>query len=78
MAEKTSTFTRASAGYERVVVPAVFAPWAEDLLNTAMVAPGTRMLDPACPDGLPFSMEAYVGSRSVRTPMLHITASPIH
>ena len=25
MAEKSSTFTRASAGYERVVVPAVFA-----------------------------------------------------
>ena len=38
MAEKSSTFTRASAGYERVVVPAVFAPWAEDLLNTAAVA----------------------------------------
>ena len=65
MAEKSSTFTRVSAGYERVVVPAVFAPWAEDLLNTAAVAPGTRMLGPACPDGLAFSMEAYVGSRSV-------------
>ena len=25
MSEKSSTFTRASAGYERVVVPAVFA-----------------------------------------------------
>ena len=65
MVESSSMFTRASAGYERVVVPAVFAPWAEDLLNRAAVAPGTRMPARACPDGLAFSIEAYVGSRSL-------------
>jgi len=52
MAESTSTFTRASAGYERVMVPAVFAPWAKDLLETAALAPGMRVLDVACGTGI--------------------------
>ena len=52
MAESSSTFTRASAGYERVMVPAVFAPWAKDLLETAALAPGMRVLDVACGTGI--------------------------
>ena len=52
MAESSSTFTRASAGYERVMVPAVFAPWAEDLLTTVAVVPSTRLLDVACGTGI--------------------------
>ena len=31
-----------SAGYERVMVPGVFAVWAKDLLETAALAPGMR------------------------------------
>jgi ubiquinone/menaquinone biosynthesis C-methylase UbiE len=52
MAESTSIFTRASAGYELVMVPAVFAPWAKDLLETAALAPGMRVLDVACGTGV--------------------------
>ena len=52
MAESSSTFTRASAGYERVMVPAVFGPWAKDLLETAALAPGMRVLDVACGTGI--------------------------
>jgi ubiquinone/menaquinone biosynthesis C-methylase UbiE len=47
-----STFTRASASYERVMVPAVFSPWAKDLLETTGLAPGTRVLDAACGTGI--------------------------
>ena len=39
MAESSSTFTRASAGYERIMVPAVFGPWANNLLETAALPP---------------------------------------
>ena len=52
MAESSSTCTRASTGYERVMVPAVFAPWAKDLLETAALAPGMRVLDVACGTGI--------------------------
>ncbi len=52
MAEISSTFTRASAGYERVMVPAVFATWAKDLVETAALAPGMRVLDVACGTGI--------------------------
>jgi ubiquinone/menaquinone biosynthesis C-methylase UbiE len=52
MAESSSTFTRASTGYERVMVPAVFGPWAKDLLETAALAPGMRVLDVACGTGV--------------------------
>ena len=52
MAESSSTFTRASAGYERVMVPAVFGPWAKDLLETAALTPGMRVLDVACGTGI--------------------------
>jgi ubiquinone/menaquinone biosynthesis C-methylase UbiE len=52
MAESSSTFTRASASYERIMVPAVFAPWANDLIETAALAPGIRVLDVACGTGI--------------------------
>lgn len=54
MAETTSTFTRASvpAPYERVMVPAVFGPWAKDLLDTVALPAGTRVLDVACGTGI--------------------------
>ncbi len=52
MVESSSTFTRASAGYERVMVPAVFAPWAKDLLDVVALAPGMRVLDVACGTGV--------------------------
>ena len=52
MSESSSTFTRASAPYERVMVPAVFGPWAKDLLDTVALAAGTRVLDVACGTGI--------------------------
>ena len=52
MAEATSTFTRASAPYERVMVPAVFGPWGKDLLDTVALPAGTRVLDVACGTGI--------------------------
>lgn len=52
MSEGSSTFTRASAAYERVMVPAVFGPWAKDLLATAALALGMRVLDVACGTGI--------------------------
>jgi ubiquinone/menaquinone biosynthesis C-methylase UbiE len=63
MAESSSTFTRASEGYERVMVPAVFGPWAKDLLDTAALAPGMRILDVACGTGIVARLAApQVGS----------------
>jgi ubiquinone/menaquinone biosynthesis C-methylase UbiE len=52
MAESSSGFSRASAAYERVMVPAVFGPWAKDLLDTVPLAPGMRVLDVACGTGV--------------------------
>jgi ubiquinone/menaquinone biosynthesis C-methylase UbiE len=63
MAESSSTFTRASAGYERVMVPAVFASWAKDLVETATPTPGLRVLDVACGTGIVARLAAaQVGS----------------
>jgi ubiquinone/menaquinone biosynthesis C-methylase UbiE len=52
LAEGSSTFTRASAAYERVMVPAVFRPWAADLLESSVLAAGMRVLDAACGSGI--------------------------
>ena len=52
MPESSSGFTRASAAYERVMVPAVFGPWAKELLDIAVLAPGMRVLDVACGTGI--------------------------
>jgi ubiquinone/menaquinone biosynthesis C-methylase UbiE len=48
MAENSATFTLASAAYERVMVPAVFGPWAKDLLDTVRLVAATAVLDVAC------------------------------
>ena len=52
MAESSSSFTRASAAYERVMVPAVFGSRAKDLLDTAALAYGMKALDVACGTGI--------------------------
>jgi len=52
MAEHSYDFTRANAAYERVMVPAIFGPWARDLIDTAALAPGMRVLDLACGTGI--------------------------
>lgn len=38
--------------YERALVPAVFAPWAEVLVLLANLQPGDRVLDLACGTGI--------------------------
>jgi len=38
--------------YERHMVPAIFGPWAEDLLALATPKPGERVLDVACGTGV--------------------------
>ena len=58
MAENSSTFTLASAAYERVMVPAVFGPLAKHLLDTAALAQGVKVLDVACGTGIVARMAA--------------------
>jgi ubiquinone/menaquinone biosynthesis C-methylase UbiE len=38
--------------YERDLVPTIFGPWAEDLLDAAAMRPGARVLDVACGTGV--------------------------
>jgi ubiquinone/menaquinone biosynthesis C-methylase UbiE len=38
--------------YERHMVPAIFGPWAEDLITLATPKPGERVLDVACGTGV--------------------------
>lgn len=38
--------------YERYMVPAIFAQWAADLIDSASVQPGERVLDVACGTGV--------------------------
>src|SRR3954453_15082278 len=39
-------------GYERGLVPAMFAPWALDLVAVAALQPAERVLDVACGTGI--------------------------
>jgi ubiquinone/menaquinone biosynthesis C-methylase UbiE len=38
--------------YERYLVPSIFAPWANDLVEVAALHPGQRVLDIACGTGI--------------------------
>jgi ubiquinone/menaquinone biosynthesis C-methylase UbiE len=38
--------------YERALVPSLFGPWAQDLLDRVRLAPGDRVLDLACGTGI--------------------------
>src|SRR5712664_1454339 len=38
--------------YERHMVPAIFGPWAVDLVKLAALIPGERVLDVACGTGI--------------------------
>jgi SAM-dependent methyltransferase len=38
--------------YERYLVPSIFAPWAQDLIEAAALRPGERVLDIACGTGI--------------------------
>ena len=38
--------------YERYLVPSIFAPWADDLVEMAALEPGQRVLDIACGTGV--------------------------
>lgn len=42
----------AAEGYERFLVPAIFAPWAPTLIEAAAVRPGESVLDVACGTGV--------------------------
>lgn len=51
--DRSSAFASESVPdeYERHLVPSVFAPWAEVLLDAVVVAPGTQVLDIASGTG---------------------------
>jgi len=42
----------AAERYERYVVPTLFVPWAQDLMNRAALQAGERVLDIACGTGV--------------------------
>jgi ubiquinone/menaquinone biosynthesis C-methylase UbiE len=50
--QQTQTPTNPAEAYERYFVPAIFAPWAENLLRRAAPQPGKRVLDVACGTGI--------------------------
>ena len=52
--DRSSAFTSESVpgAYERLLVPAVFEPWAELLLDSVEITPGSRVLDVASGTGV--------------------------
>jgi ubiquinone/menaquinone biosynthesis C-methylase UbiE len=50
--QQTPTPVNPAEAYERLFVPALAAPWAEDLLGRAAPQPGERVLDVACGTGI--------------------------
>src|SRR5215472_13716259 len=72
----------APENYERYLVPSIFAPWAEDLLEMAGVRPGQRVLDIACGTGVVARTAArrlggrgYVTGLDLSAPMLAVARS---
>jgi ubiquinone/menaquinone biosynthesis C-methylase UbiE len=59
-----STFGLSSAeAYKRYLDPAIFAPWAQDLVELGAPAPGEQVLDVACGTGVAArAVGAHVGS----------------
>jgi ubiquinone/menaquinone biosynthesis C-methylase UbiE len=55
MAEESTQWQVADSApenYERYLVPAIFGPWAADLLALAAPQPGERVVDLACGTGV--------------------------
>lgn len=50
--ERFQISSEAAEAYEAQFVPALFAPWAESLVEAAVIAPGQRVLDVACGTGV--------------------------
>ena len=68
--------------YERYLVPSIFAPWANDLVEIAALEPGQRVLDIACGTGVVARTAARrLGSRGnvigldLSAPMLAVARS---
>ena len=47
-----SELKQTAANYEKLMVPALFTPWAEQLLDASGFRPGHRLLDVACGTGI--------------------------
>ncbi|MGO9886893.1 MAG: class I SAM-dependent methyltransferase [Solirubrobacteraceae bacterium] len=82
--DRSSAFTSDAVpdGYERYLVPAVFEPWAEVLLDVVGIAPGSRVLDIASGTGVVAraaarraGREGHVVASDVSGPMLARAAS---
>jgi len=71
--------------YERYLVPVIFGPWAEDLLDAAALRPGERVLDVACGTGVVARAAAprvepagAVVGLDLNSPMLAVAAALPH
>ena len=59
----------AAERYERVLAPAIFAPWAADLIELAQPQDGERVLDVACGTGVDgFGMQPRRSGRRAASP----------